>query len=478
MRPTTSPGTTGPRLAATLAAVLLALGLPAAARAQGFGIYEQSACAMGRMNATVARSCDDGSAIFYNPAGLADGRGLTFSAGATTIVPVGSFTADRTGQSSDLSDTPVFVPHGYATWASPRGLAIGIGLYAPYGLETKWPVDFAGRFSGYDNSLHSIYIQPTVAYRVTPRLSVGAGIALVVGSVKLTQRLDLADQLIPTSFGVPGGTTFGQIGIPPGTDFANVRLAASGATAVAGNFGFQFQATDRIRVGARYLTRATLDYSGTATFTPVPTGIVLPADNPFGVPAGTSLDAVLGQLGLFAAGAPLSNQGVGTSITMPDQLAAGVAVQATDRLTLLADYQWVHWALFRRIDLNFQNPATPDEARIESYHNSSGVRLGGEYALRGDWTVRFGYAHTGAAAPDQTVTPLLPEGARNQFSGGVSWRPTPRLELSAAYLFLRQDDRRGRVTEPAPGMAPTTALNSGLYDFVAQLFGATVTLHY
>ena len=55
--------------------------LPVAAHAQGFGIYEQGACVMSRGGAGVAEPCDDGSAIYVNPAGLATGKGITISGG-------------------------------------------------------------------------------------------------------------------------------------------------------------------------------------------------------------------------------------------------------------------------------------------------------------------------------------------------------------------------------------------------------------
>ncbi|MCZ6753857.1 MAG: long-chain fatty acid transporter, partial [Gemmatimonadetes bacterium] len=60
------------RLRVWCAATGLALGalaLPTTASAQGFSVYEHSACAMGRAGATVADPCLDGSSMFFNPAG-------------------------------------------------------------------------------------------------------------------------------------------------------------------------------------------------------------------------------------------------------------------------------------------------------------------------------------------------------------------------------------------------------------------------
>src|SRR5579884_4095521 len=233
-----------------LSAVLLVGWLPALA-AQGFGIYEQGTCAMGRAGTGVAAPCPDGSLLA--------------------------------------------VPQAYLSYAVTPKLGVGVGLFAPYGLETRWPLAFDGRFAGYKNILRSVYLQPTVAYQVTPWLALGGGFDVVFGKVELNQRLDLADAPVPTSLGVPAGTVFGQFGIAPGTDFADAHLEAT-KTTVAGHFGAIAKVTDRLSVGARYLLRAKFDYAGTARFTQVPTGLVIPADitvGSFTIPAGTPVDALL-----------------------------------------------------------------------------------------------------------------------------------------------------------------------------------------
>src|SRR5947208_6683938 len=64
---------------------LLFAGVPALLDAQGFGIYEQGTCAMGRAGTGVAAPCPDGSALFFNPAGLAGLKGGHATIGVTLI---------------------------------------------------------------------------------------------------------------------------------------------------------------------------------------------------------------------------------------------------------------------------------------------------------------------------------------------------------------------------------------------------------
>src|SRR5665647_3666170 len=58
--------------------------------AQGFGVYEQGACMMGRGGAGVADPCPDGSGAFFNPAGLSFEAKLVTLGGAL-IGPQGTF---------------------------------------------------------------------------------------------------------------------------------------------------------------------------------------------------------------------------------------------------------------------------------------------------------------------------------------------------------------------------------------------------
>ena len=466
------------RVVSTAFSIIVAVGLwgGSLAQAQGFGVYEQGTCVMGRAGASVAETCDDGSAMYFNPAGLVGDPGWTVSGGATIISVGGDFTADRTGETTELQNNPIPIPHLYARYGVNDRWAAGVGVYVPYGLGTEWPEDFEGRFLGYDNSLQSIYIQPTVAYQLTDRITVGAGLDIVVGAVELNQQLDLSQQTVPSNQ-VPDGTTFGALGVPFHTAFADVKLDAGGATGIGGNFGVQVQATDWLRVGTRYTLPVTLNYEGDATFTQLQTGLVLPSNNPLGVPGGTPVDGVVASQ--FESGGLLVDQGVETEITMPGQLLVGVSVQATPQLKVLADYQWTQWSSFDVLPIDFENDPL-DTEQIENYNNTHALRLGLEYAINEAWTARAGLLTHGPAAPDETVTPLLPEGYRNEPTLGFGWRPSSLFEVNVAYQYIAQNDRRGRIRDVLPGESDPSAeeLNSGLYSFNAHLIGTTLTLHF
>src|SRR5438876_10769992 len=91
-------------------ALFLVAGFPALLGAQGFGLYELGTCGMGRAGTGVATPCPDGSALFFDPAGLAGLEGWHVSVGGSFIRVHGGVTGDATGAKTDLEHAFDVVP--------------------------------------------------------------------------------------------------------------------------------------------------------------------------------------------------------------------------------------------------------------------------------------------------------------------------------------------------------------------------------
>jgi long-chain fatty acid transport protein len=436
--------------------LLLLAGAPSLLAAQGFGVYEHGTCTMGRAGVAAAAPCADGSAIFFNPAGLAGLAGRHLSAGTTFIQALGGFTSEITSERTDLDNPLIPVPNVYFTYALSPQATLGFGVYAPYGLETRWPTQgFDGRFLGYNTALRSIYFQPTIGYQLHHRIKVGIGFAYIYSDLELHQRVDLSAQAAAP------GVTFYQLGIPFGTDFADAELTASGS-GFAVNFGAIVKLTEQLSIGGHWLTRKTIDYEGDAEFTQILTNLRLPANNPLGAPAGTPIDNLVASQ--FSGTGALADGKARTTITLPPQGSLGVAYRASDAWSVMADWHYVVWGWFSTLPVEFDNPGTPDFELYEGYRDTHGFRLGVEHRHSEKYTLRAGYLYHGAAAPPETVTPLLPEGARNELTIGLGALLNPQVQVDLGYQFIRQNDRRGRVHEATVG-------NSGIYQFSAHLVG-------
>ena len=462
------------RFALLIAATAL---LARAASAQGFGVYEQSACVMGRAGTGVASPCSDGSSIFFNPANLTRTPDV-ISLGGTLILPHGGFINDVTGLRSDMLDKVRPVPNLYVIKGIPLEgsldrLTFGLGLFAPYGLTTEWPATSEERFLGYRTDIRAIYVQPTAAIRFGQRFSLGAGLDINFAHLELRQRVDLSSQLVAP------GITFANLGVATGTDFADADLSAN-KTHFGFHVGLGVEVTDWLDVGARYLSRQSVSFDdGTVEISQVPTGLVVPAPLP-GIPAGTSIDDIVAPQ--FTSGV-LTNQSASTTIRLPDQFVAGVAVRPMPRLTLLGDVQYTHWKLFDSVSIAFEK--LPTQVLHQDNQDVWDLRLGGEFAASPALTLRGGwYIHDGASA-DYAVVPNLPEGDRTSFTVGLGTHLGTNFRIDAAYQYIDQADRRGRTVpldlSVCSGGTPCPALvdqNNGLYQFHAHLFGATFSYEF
>ena len=78
----------------------------------------------------------------------------------------------------------------------------------------------------------------------------------------------------------------------------------------------------------------------------------------------------------------------------------------------------MEWSVFKDLPITFKTTPSSNLTIVEDYSDSWQVRLGAEHRLP-SWTYRFGWYYDKAAAPRQSVGPLLPDADRNGPSIGI-----------------------------------------------------------
>ncbi|MEP6691741.1 MAG: outer membrane protein transport protein [Gemmatimonadaceae bacterium] len=459
-----------------LLSVALSLGVVASVQAQGFGLNEIGTCAIGRGNAVTGAPCKDASLIYWNPAAATTLNGFSFYGGAAAIKVDGGFTQDSSGRFYKGSVPLALPPNLFGSYHRDRW-AIGLGLYVPYGLTSQWRSDFPGRFSAQRAALQTIYIQPNFAYEFYKGWSIGGGPVFGRSHVQLNQSADLS------TLRVTGQTfTFAQLGVAPGTEFARASLkgdanAAGYHVALFGKLG------QNITVGARYLSELKFKYdSAEARFEQVATGLTLATGNPLGAPAGTPLDAILAPQ--FLSTGALSKQSVSTAIRHPWQFEAGFGFTGIERTTLSFDIVRLGYSGFDKLPIAFQgNAVSSNRTLLEEYKDSWTYRFGLEHTMHNGFNLRGGYSYVETPAPEQTVTPLLPDQNRNNYSVGVGIPLNgDKVVLDAGYTYVQTAGRRGRTGERVEGTASQTAplasLNNGFYELKANIFALSLKINY
>jgi long-chain fatty acid transport protein len=462
-------------------AVALALGaspfLFPAVHAQGFGLTEIGTCAVARAGAVTGAPCEDASVVYWNPAAAASlPRGRQAYVGGSAIAVKGGFTQDVTGREFP-GDVPVeFPPFVGATWTGGRTHAVSFGLaaYVPYGLTSQWGDDFIGRFAAQKASLQTVYVQPNIAVELIPgRLAIGGGPILGYSRLELRQALDAAS--LPVA-GTP--FTLAQFGVQRETEFARLQVAGD-AFGVGANLGVHARLTNTITVGARWLSQVRFNYDGAdAEFTPSPQAAdyVLVGGLPPAVPPGTTL-AQLTQPQFQPGGAFGPGQTASTRIDHPSQFQVGVGYTGLRGTTISADYARTDWRSFYDLPVNFTTAAgTPSplsRTLIEAYEPSDSYRASIEHKYRSGFAARLGAMFATTPAPDVTVTPLLPDMDRFDFSGGLAI-PLGRFVLDAGYLRVETRGRRGRTGERPDLSLPAEQINNGWYALNANVFSLSL----
>ncbi|MDP6491023.1 MAG: outer membrane protein transport protein [Kiritimatiellia bacterium] len=161
-----------------LSALVLCAMVPIAS-GSGFAILEQSPSRLGNAFAGATARDDDAGAIYWNAAGIAAISNTQVIVGVNAILP--SFEFDDKGSTpvggtADVdAGVDAYVPNVYAAMGISDTMTVGIGIYAPYGLKTKYDADWIGRYAAVETELHTIDINPTVAIALSDSLSVGVG---------------------------------------------------------------------------------------------------------------------------------------------------------------------------------------------------------------------------------------------------------------------------------------------------------------
>ncbi len=380
--------------------------------AEGFQINQQGAKAMGMGGAFIAQA-NDPSAIFFNPAGLGFQKGMKVMVGTTLLFPSTNFTSPAPYSKITKMKSQIFYPSNfYGTYGMDNGFVLGLGVFKPFGFGTEWDKDWGGNYLAVKTDLQTVFINPTISFKVNEQLSIALGVSYVSADVKIP-------------FYVP---TDRHLDSPSSPNFYRTGELDASGSGVNINFGYLLKPSENLSVGLSYRHKTKLDFKGKAKITELP-----------------------------------SEYDGETTITLPSNISAAIAYVVIPELTVEGGFQYVMWESYRTLDLNIKNLALIKRAK--DWENVFLFRLGGEYRYK-QFAFRAGYVYDKTPQPDKSVEPMLPDANRNTFAFGVGYKLTDALNLDFAYQYVMFADRT--VTSP-------TNFFPGTYKSASNLFGISVS---
>jgi long-chain fatty acid transport protein len=387
---------------------LILAALSGTAAASGFQLMEQGS-GLGNAYAGSAAKANDASTIFWNPAGMTQLQAREVSGGLTAVVTsfkfrdkgssVGAF--GGTGDGGDAGGTG-WIPNGYLSWALSKDLYVGLGVGAPFGLATKYDKPWKGSAQSDEFDIKTMNINPSIAYRVNDRVSLGGGLSW--------QKIE-ADYYRRVAIGPSGPLQLQRV---------NSHIDVSDS-AWGWNVGALFTLSPSTKVGMSY--RSAIQYHTDGT-------LKLRSD---GSAAGTATTNAL---------IPSRQSDVTADIKVPDTFVLSVAQRLSDRWEMLGDVSWTGWSSIKQIDivrssgpLNGQSAQTLDA----KFQNTYRVALGANYALTDAVKLQFGLAYDQSPVKNASTRLVsLPDNDRTWFTFGTQWKPSKgqTLDLGLAYVNL------------------------------------------
>ena len=369
--------------------------LPTMASAGAFRIFDQSASGTAQGGAFVAQA-DDPSAIFFNPAGMTQLRGVQTSFGFMFIGGGTSYTSPAGATAHGDFGGTIALPPPFNLYMSANlkdlgfaalgNLSAGIGVVSPFGILYRYPDDGPFSTAVTRQSLPLIDIKPTLAYKLSDQLSIGVGADIYTfasfwGSGQSVTKFD--------SSGGPGLP-------PPGT-----RMEVNGGDTAAGfNLSLLYtpfrneDGKPLANVGFIYRSQATMHLTGN----------------------------LLANGGLVADAS--------TTLVLPQVFTGGISVwPIRDRhheWKLELDVDMTGWKSVRNTDVHLSNGATIPFP--QNWRNTYTTMIGTEYKWLGlealpAWEValRGGYWHSQTPIPDSSFLPTIPDADQHAVSVGMGF---------------------------------------------------------
>ena len=370
-------------LAAVSALCLSATGVMAA----GYQLNEYSVTGLGRAFAGAGVVGDDYSALAYNPAGMVLNKTSGIQGGLTVAHLNAKVRGTENGEYAKTKmNIGVTLPHAFGQYKVNDRLTAGFGIYAPFGLRTRYSKKSFVAEAGVRSELEVVDFAPAVAYRVTDKLSFGASVIARYIHGRMSNN-------VPAPYG----------------GYSDFDL--DGWTA-AWSIGAMYEFTPDTRLGVSF--------------------------------KGKSMQTVKGDHKVSGSPYPI-NQNLKNGEASPD-LPASLLVSGfhklNDKWGLAASVRWTDWKdSFQEFTLVSPNaiilaPLGGKKTVQEKWRETWTVSFGTDYYLNENWTLRAGVAYDQSPVRNKYHRTIrIPDNNRIWLSMGASYT-TKNWQFDAGYSHL------------------------------------------
>jgi len=445
-------------LARAVGAAAMALGATQA-MATGFQLNEQSGSGLGNAFAGGAAATDDVSAMWWNPAALSQFPRMQGAAVINVITPSIKFnnnaslpaTSQPLGNDGGDAGGYNFVPNIYLSVPINNAWTFGLGVNVPFGLTTEYDDGWIGRYQALKSEIKTLNINPAIAWKVTPTLSLGAGINYQQIDATLTNNVNYSGALLQAAIAngvAPGSPTFN--GIAAATPGLNSKATIDGNDWGWGwNIGLAWDATPQLRLGASYRSEIKYKVQGNINF-----------ENPtVSVAPGNPLAPTIALLSAGVNSQALYGRSVSSDITVPEMANLSVLFHLNSQWDLMGDLQYTGWSSIPELRFNSSSPPQLPAVPL-NWDDTWKIALGATYKASDQWKIRFGGAFDQTPVTNDP-TARLPDSDRWWATVGSEYRWTPNWKFDVGFAYIFADSPSFNQNQ---GSTASNALINGTFD--------------
>lgn len=457
------------QVARAVAAIVLALGAGQALGA-AFALQEQSGSGLGNAYAGGAAAAEDASTIWSNPAGMSRFSTIQIVASVNGIMPSAKFSDQGSlpafnqplGSTGGQGGKSAALPAMYVVVPVTKDWAFGLGIGAPFGLETDWDSGWLGRYQALNSKVQTLNVNPALSWRVNDSFSLGVGVdyqqikATFTSAANYSGALATAAQSAAAQGLIPGAAVGPFIQATPGLDSS---VSVTGDDYAWGwNIGLMWNVSPDTRIGAHYRSSIKYNVSGNVNFG----NPSLPALPPTLAPIGAALAPAVNNV--------LSNGGVTADIEVPSISNISFYSRINPKWDVMADVQFTNWSTIQNLTF-VRTTGAVLSSTPENFKDVWRVSAGASYYLDDKWKLRGGIAWDQSPVQDAERTPRLPDSNRFWLATGAqyAWSKDLKFDLGIAYIWT--DTAQSNQNE---GNTAQYGLIKGTYDTSVLIVGGQV----
>jgi long-chain fatty acid transport protein len=159
---------------------------------------------------------------------------------------------------------------------------------------------------------------------------------------------------------------------------------------------------------------------------------------------------------------------VDAKLNFPGFFTAGIYYKFTDKIGAEFDFQWFNWSIFDTLTFEFKDSGgdvVQTQKLPEDYENTYILRFGLHYDFTPELQLRLGYIRDETPQPIHSVSPLLPDNDRNDYSIGLGYTHN-NMQFDMGYMMVDFGER----STVENGVGKNENGFDGTYSSLAHLF--------